>query len=106
MRRRPPRSTLTDTLFPYTTLFRSLPVGSEVRVTFEIGNGVSDTLVYQPGRADGPERWLDGRDVADLKTVLRQLHLQFFSQGELSRMTSGSQGQVQDRKSTRLNSSH
>src|SRR3546814_8579193 len=25
MRRRPPRSTLTDTLFPYTTLFRSVP---------------------------------------------------------------------------------
>src|SRR3546814_7791963 len=25
MRRRPPRSTRTDTLFPYTTLFRSLP---------------------------------------------------------------------------------
>src|SRR3546814_6223761 len=27
MVRRPPRSTRTDTLFPYTTLFRSLPVG-------------------------------------------------------------------------------
>src|SRR3546814_13068782 len=27
MRRRPPRSTLTDTLFPYTTLFRSRPCG-------------------------------------------------------------------------------
>src|SRR3546814_185963 len=26
MRRRPPRSTRTDTLFPYTTLFRSFPV--------------------------------------------------------------------------------
>src|SRR3546814_6516588 len=26
MRRRPPRSTRTDTLFPYTTLFRSHPV--------------------------------------------------------------------------------
>src|SRR3546814_3116232 len=26
MIRRPPRSTRTDTLFPYTTLFRSLPV--------------------------------------------------------------------------------
>src|SRR3546814_19569794 len=26
MRRRPPRSTLTDTLFPYTTLFRSLDI--------------------------------------------------------------------------------
>src|SRR3546814_1128857 len=25
MTRRPPRSTLTDTLFPYTTLFRSMP---------------------------------------------------------------------------------
>src|SRR3546814_8151016 len=28
MRRRPPRSTRTDTLFPYTTLFRSLVVGA------------------------------------------------------------------------------
>src|SRR3546814_13475483 len=27
MIRRPPRSTRTDTLFPYTTLFRSLPIG-------------------------------------------------------------------------------
>lgn len=76
-------------------LRESLTVGSQVRVTFEVGNGVSDTLVYEPGRAVGPERWLDGREVADLKTVLRQLQLQFFSQGELSRMTSGSQGQAQ-----------
>src|SRR3546814_19891805 len=31
MIRRPPRSTLTDTLFPYTTLFRSLvPLGLEL----------------------------------------------------------------------------
>src|SRR3546814_7926584 len=29
MIRRPPRSTRTDTLFPYTTLFRSLAVGAE-----------------------------------------------------------------------------
>src|SRR3546814_7648511 len=28
MRRRPPRSTRTDTLFPYTTLFRSLETGA------------------------------------------------------------------------------
>src|SRR3546814_15205303 len=28
MRRRPPRSTRTDTLFPYTTLFRSFPFPS------------------------------------------------------------------------------
>lgn len=76
-------------------LGESLPVGAEVRVTFEVGNGVRDTLVYRPGRADGPHRWLDGREVADLQTVLRQLQLQFFSQGELSQMTSGVQGQAQ-----------
>src|SRR3546814_4703408 len=29
MIRRPPRSTLTDTLFPYTTLFRSQPVAKQ-----------------------------------------------------------------------------
>lgn len=71
-----------------------LSPGSQVLVTFEVGNGVSDTLVYEPGRTDGPERWLDSREVADLKTVLRQLQVQFFSQGELSRMTSGTQGQA------------
>src|SRR3546814_1633429 len=30
MSRRPPRSTRTDTLFPYTTLFRSIPNGLEL----------------------------------------------------------------------------
>src|SRR3546814_10194677 len=29
---RPPRSTRTDTLFPYTTLFRSLRLGQQVRI--------------------------------------------------------------------------
>src|SRR3546814_7785297 len=33
MRRRPPRSTLTDTLFPYTTLFRSLGAMAVKRAT-------------------------------------------------------------------------
>src|SRR3546814_16850961 len=32
MIRRPPRSTRTDTLFPYTTLFRSLSIFDEVKV--------------------------------------------------------------------------
>src|SRR3546814_4548205 len=31
MIRRPPRSTRTDTLFPYTTLFRSRSYGTEIR---------------------------------------------------------------------------
>src|SRR3546814_16083770 len=35
MIRRPPRSTLTDTLFPYTTLFRSFPDSEGDRVGIE-----------------------------------------------------------------------
>src|SRR3546814_8304803 len=39
MIRRPPRSTRTDTLFPYTTLFRSRPVGIDPRrgVAMDLG---------------------------------------------------------------------
>lgn len=73
----------------------SLSRDSEIRVNFEVGNAVSDTLVYAPGKPVGQQRWLDGREVSDLNTVLRQLQLQFFSQGELSRMTTGAEGQAQ-----------
>src|SRR3546814_2547220 len=40
MIRRPPRATRTDTLFPYTTLFRSEPPGSAARA----GGGWSEIL--------------------------------------------------------------
>lgn len=76
-------------------LKESLTPEAELRVTFEVGKGVSDTLVYAPGKPASEQRWLEGREVADLNTVLRQLQLQFFSQGELSRMTNGEQGQAQ-----------
>src|SRR3546814_18505000 len=36
MIRRPPRSTRTDTLFPYTTLFRSIPPGHSRSGNFEM----------------------------------------------------------------------
>src|SRR3546814_9220045 len=53
---RPPRSTRTDTLFPYTTLFRSRlaqPVGEETRMRHhEPGNAF--------GQADGPHGATDG----------------------------------------------
>src|SRR3546814_1431906 len=39
MRRRPPRSTRTDTLFPYTTLFRSRRCGVKV-LRFSVGFGM------------------------------------------------------------------
>src|SRR3712207_7770069 len=69
---RPPRSTL----FPYTTLFRSIRQALEV------------TLVQ------------DGRE-ADLGIGVRQQLRQQQHLGRLHRM-----GQERDRKSTRLNSSH
>src|SRR3546814_12322152 len=37
MIQRPPRSTRTDTLFPYTTLFRSLPGSHHFYITFKTG---------------------------------------------------------------------
>src|SRR3546814_2996486 len=45
MDRRPPRSTRTDTLFPYTTLFRSFAIGSVIR-----------DRVEHPGDASGHQR--------------------------------------------------
>src|SRR3546814_11906736 len=42
MIRRPPRSTRTDTLFPYTTLFRSDPVGARKHIAGLAGEGIAD----------------------------------------------------------------
>src|SRR5258708_19119157 len=80
MIRRPPRSTL----FPYTTLFRSLlPVGGWC-------SGVPEHASF--GRDPDQEyRALDSRGHALLQTASRRAAHHFA---------------VQDRKSTRLNSSH
>src|SRR3546814_11909750 len=43
MRRRPPRSKRTDTLFPYTTLFRS-ELGSRFRVAAVAADGVIEAI--------------------------------------------------------------
>src|SRR3546814_12018861 len=54
MIRRPPRSTRTDTLFPYTTLFRSYVLGDEAdrRICYSPGKNVvesRDKPVDMPG---------------------------------------------------------
>src|SRR3546814_12034337 len=50
MIRRPPRSTRTDTLFPYTTLFRSIGFGLDVETGAEVrANGVASGV----GKASG-----------------------------------------------------
>src|SRR3546814_14618362 len=62
MIRRPPRSTRTDTLFPYTTLFRSLEAAGCTRVYEEHASG---------GRWDRPElhRLLDRLEPGDVLAV-------------------------------------
>src|SRR3712207_8695154 len=80
MIRRPPRSTL----FPYTTLFRSLLVSPRRELPQHQGGG-------QPARADAEQvEGLRARDLAD-DVDGAQLSLDVV---------------VEDRKSTRLNSSH
>src|SRR3546814_11251421 len=82
--RRPPRSTRTDTLFPYTTLFRSVPTRDARRP--------GDDARPQ-GRAAQSRRdeALDGSTDPSLQAVHRRL--------SCARRRG-------DRKSTRLNSSH
>src|SRR3546814_15232056 len=97
MLRRPPRATRTDTLFPYTTLFRSLRddlldlpdvdqgvalvVGQQLLAGAGLVDHV-DGLVRQQAVADVLDRQVDG----GLQRVVGVEHV--------------------DRKSTRLNSSH
>src|SRR3546814_4374791 len=57
MIRRPPRSTRTDTLFPYTTLFRSLRVGHLLhrlrQVQADRGHEVVDAAKTRPRHVHG-----------------------------------------------------
>src|SRR3546814_15121171 len=66
MIRRPPRSTRTDTLFPYTTLFRSLgdacPGHDECRRTVRDRGGVG-----RRDRAVLDEGWFERRDLLGLR---------------------------------------
>src|SRR3546814_13904416 len=99
MIRRPPRATRTDTLFPYTTLFRSAPVEyEEFHFHHQVPGGMISNLKYQLGTvglADRLEEIVEeaGRVRADLGyPIVVSPFAQYIM--------------TQDRKSTRLNSSH
>src|SRR3712207_7382445 len=87
MIRRPPRSTL----FPYTTLFRSLGLGLLMALT---------VLLVPGGRANA----------ADFSTAgtTRQWYVRNFNSTGIANLSFsyGLPGDIEDRKSTRLNSSH
>src|SRR3546814_1038067 len=115
MIRRPPRSTRTDTLFPYTALFRSpLPIPGGDPLTVSLDHGTATTQYSDPFSIisftqDGfPSGRLDSVTV-DSDGVVRAS----FTNGEtqaLGKVAVASfanlNGLKQDRKSTRLNSSH
>src|SRR3546814_6232827 len=118
MRRHPPRSTRTDTLFPYTTLFRSdLPEGFSYRVISRSGDRMSDGLIV-PAAPDGMGCFdLGGNRVAlvrnhELKPGAErkgafagrtEKGARVYAKGESGEPMPGG---TTDRKSTRLNSSH
>src|SRR3546814_5076783 len=120
MIRRPPRSTRTDTLFPYTTLFRSGRL-AQARV-----GRLLDRLVRQRARARDDADLADGVDVArhdadlalaggddaravraDEHDILVALQRVLDPQHVQHRDALGDRDDdLEDRKSTRMNSSH
>src|SRR3546814_682809 len=97
MIRRPPRSTRTDTLFPYTTLFRS---GIEAQIQAgEIGVTLQEVLCRAPDAAllARPDRLAGGDQGVPV------LHL---DDGQDAAAAGDQVDLAEDRKSTRLNSSH
>src|SRR3546814_13137570 len=97
MIRRPPRSTRTDTLFPYTTLFRSDPVNPERLETLvrrERERGA--TILFSTHVMAHAER------LCDRIAIIARSARRFEGTVDQARALLP----MQDRKSTRLNSSH
>src|SRR3546814_2110128 len=137
MNRRPPRSKRTDTLFPYTTLFRShyridgldgrpkpatlggppLVIGGGgrrvlqlaareadiVAINVNLRAGVIDERAFPDGTPDATDRklaWI--REAAGARFDDLELQVRI----HLAMVTDDRDGVIEDRKSTRLNSSH
>src|SRR3546814_4963340 len=106
MRRRPPRSTRTDSLFPYTTLFRScgaLPAP-------EMARRVAETIIPSLALEPPPETCrVEFRTVAapagDLHGIVPDRRLEYV-RGSSKAVLCVLHVTAPDRKSTRLNSSH
>src|SRR3546814_15083717 len=97
MIRRPPRSTRTYTLFPYTTLFRSAGFGDAAvacadEFQVDAGEGEAERLAFPRSQRDAlyAFEFADGAGAA--RHAVADVELDHFA--------------ALDRKSTRLNSSH
>src|SRR3546814_1893703 len=111
MRRRPPRSTRTDTLFPYTTLFRSVDLLAHVvaGVVVVARQEGFPRLLTAIAVAGGEEH--RGHALLDEHIMVRSRENPLFGhrirdQRHPHRRDRLGDKRPQDRKSTRLNSSH
>src|SRR3546814_13678905 len=101
MSRQPPRSTRTDTLFPYTTLFRSqVGVGLTGQVGVAAGVGQGTAGRGQGDGVGGFGQQQGGRELLDRVATVA------LGAGGFGRRLAVDTAAVLDRKSTRLNSSH
>src|SRR3546814_2302930 len=74
MIRRPPRSTRTDTLFPYTTLFRSQACGLQLEVILvrpEPGDGVIRRFVADDALGDDIRQGRSEEHTSELQSLMR-----------------------------------
>src|SRR3546814_7802680 len=104
MIRRPPRSTRTDTLFPYTTLFRSRPARDAAR-----GDGRLNYRLRQSYKTSRHPGLVPGSNAppAAASLVAPWMPEQVRHDGVgFRRLRIGYSRTTPDRKSTRLNSSH
>src|SRR3546814_1780393 len=105
MIRRPPRSTRTDTLFPYTTLFRSRnDAGRKLGAGIDI-RGDGGYVLAPPSRHVSGGRYAVVQRGGELPTLPGWL-LAAVQPPEIDRRPPATTSGVRDRKSTRLNSSH
>src|SRR3546814_5139319 len=75
MIRRPPRSTRTDTLFPYTTLFRSPPAFCDISCVASFPNTVSDRQAQDAG--DQHRRGRSEEHTSELQSLMRNSYAVF-----------------------------
>src|SRR3546814_2945647 len=103
MIRRPPRSTRTDTLFPYTTLFRSSPTALDPRLSMKeaMTTNRRDAAVSE---ARATNRSL--RSGVQQHEAARQDKKESPAGFPAGLAAPGHFPKLRDRKSTRLNSSH
>src|SRR3546814_4005230 len=112
MIRRPPRPTRTDTLFPYTTLFRSITrdgVRIFDRENKEVERDITTSGVTAAAVEKGPYRHFMQKEIFEQPTVVAQTlssYIRPLEQTVALPQMDFDLGGIEDRKSTRLNSSH